>query len=51
MLAAAGQKLLPQNKGMLRRLPPPVQGWSQSRDLHPLAEETFMQRWRRTRKG
>jgi L-lactate dehydrogenase complex protein LldF len=50
-LAAAGQKLLPQEKGMLRRLPPPVQGWTQSRDLHPLAEETFMERWRRTRKS
>ncbi|CAG0984190.1 partial Lactate utilization protein B, partial [Anaerolineae bacterium] len=50
-LAAAGQQLLPQKKGMLRRLPPPVQGWTQSRDLHPLAEETFMERWRRTRKG
>jgi len=49
-LAAAGQKLLPQEKGMLRRLPPPAQGWTRSRDLHPLAEETFMQRWRRTRK-
>lgn len=50
-LAAAGQKLLPQKKGMLRRLPPPVQGWTQSRDLHPLAEETFMQRWRRARRS
>jgi len=49
-LAAAGQKLLPQEKGMLRRLPPPVQGWTQSRDLHPLAEKTFMQRWRRTKR-
>jgi L-lactate dehydrogenase complex protein LldF len=50
-LAAAGQKLLPQKKGMLRRLPPPVHGWTQSRDLHPLAEETFIERWRRTRKS
>jgi L-lactate dehydrogenase complex protein LldF len=50
-LAAAGQKLLPHKKGMLRRLPPPLQGWTQSRDLHPLARETFMERWRRTRKG
>ncbi len=49
-LAAAGQKLLPQQQGMLRRLPPPVQGWTQSRDLHPLAEETFMERWRRTKR-
>jgi L-lactate dehydrogenase complex protein LldF len=46
-LAAAGQKLLPQAKGMLRRLPPPFQGWTQSRDMHPLAEETFMERWRK----
>jgi L-lactate dehydrogenase complex protein LldF len=46
-LAAVGQKLLPQEKGMLRRLPPPVQGWTQSRDMHPLAEETFMERWRK----
>jgi len=51
-LAAAGQKLLPQDKGMIRWLPPPMRGWTQSRNLHPLAEETFMQRWRRrTRKG
>jgi len=46
-LAAAGQKLLPQKNGLIRRLPPPVQGWTQSRDLHPLAEETFMARWRK----
>jgi L-lactate dehydrogenase complex protein LldF len=50
-LAAAGQKLLPQKKGMLRRLPPPVDGWTRSRDLHPLAEETFVARWRRTKKN
>jgi L-lactate dehydrogenase complex protein LldF len=50
-LAAAGQGLLPHHKGMLRRLPPPVQGWTQSRDLHPLAQETFMERWRRARKS
>jgi len=46
-LAAAGQRLLPQKKGLIRRLPPPLQGWTQSRDLHPLAEETFMERWRK----
>jgi L-lactate dehydrogenase complex protein LldF len=50
-LAAAGQTLLPQKNGLVRRLPPPVQGWTQSRDLHPLAQETFMERWRRTRKN
>jgi L-lactate dehydrogenase complex protein LldF len=50
-LAAAGQKLLPRKNGMLRRLPPPLNGWTRSRDLHPLADETFIARWRRTRKG
>ena len=46
-LAAAGQKLLPRSGAMIRRLPPPMQGWTQSRDLHPLAETTFMERWRK----
>jgi L-lactate dehydrogenase complex protein LldF len=50
-LAAAGQKLLTQSHGMLHRLPPPFRGWTQSRDLHPLAEESFMTRWRKTRKN
>jgi L-lactate dehydrogenase complex protein LldF len=45
--AAAGQRLLPRAGGMIRRLPPPVQGWTQGRDLQPLASETFMARWRR----
>jgi L-lactate dehydrogenase complex protein LldF len=46
-LGAFGQKLLPSANGMIRRLPPPLQGWTQSRDLHPLATETFMERWRK----
>ena len=46
-LAAAGQKMLPRTGAMIRRLPPPMQGWTQSRDLHPLAKETFMERWRK----
>jgi L-lactate dehydrogenase complex protein LldF len=50
-LAAAGQRLLPRKNGMLRRLPPPLNGWTRSRDLHPLADETFIARWRRTRKS
>jgi L-lactate dehydrogenase complex protein LldF len=45
--AVAGQKLLPRKHGWIRRLPPPVKGWTQSRDLHPLAERTFMERWRK----
>ena len=35
---------------MIRRLPPPFDGWTRNRDLHPLARETFTERWRRTRK-
>ncbi len=46
-LAAAGQKMLPRTGALIRRLPPPMQGWTQSRDLHPLAEATFMERWRK----
>ncbi|MFO7706999.1 MAG: LutB/LldF family L-lactate oxidation iron-sulfur protein [Desulfobacterales bacterium] len=48
-LAAAGQKMLPRAGAMIRWLPPPMQGWTQSRDLHPLAETTFMERWRKKR--
>jgi L-lactate dehydrogenase complex protein LldF len=48
-MAAAAQRLLPHAAGMIRRLPPPVRGWTQGRDLHPLARETFMERWRKSR--
>lgn len=46
-LAALVQKLMPQRDGMIRRLPPPVSGWTQGRDLRPLAKESFIQRWRK----
>lgn len=46
-LAGLGQKLLPQKNGMLRRLPPPVNGWTRHRDIRPLAPEGFIQRWRK----
>jgi L-lactate dehydrogenase complex protein LldF len=46
-LAAVGQRFLPQVNGMIRRLPPPMQGWTLSRDLHPLAAESFMEKWRK----
>lgn len=46
-LAALGQRLLPQAGGMILRLPPPLQGWTQSRDFFPLAQETFVERWRK----
>lgn len=42
------QRLLPRAaNGMLRRLPPPLAGWSLSRDLEPLAAESFLERRRR----
>jgi L-lactate dehydrogenase complex protein LldF len=47
-LAAIGQRLLPRAGGMIRRLPPPFDGWTRNRDLPPLARETFTARWRRT---
>ena len=46
-LAGLGQKLLPQKRGMLRRLPPPMHGWTRSRDIRPIAAESFIQRWRK----
>ena len=46
-LAGLGQKVLPQKRGMLRRLPPPMNGWTRSRDIRPIAAESFIQRWRK----
>jgi L-lactate dehydrogenase complex protein LldF len=46
-LAAIGQKILPQKDGMIRRLPPPMSGWTRSRDIRPIATESFIQRWRK----
>jgi len=44
--AAIGQKFLPKHNEMISRMPPPLHGWTQSRDIRPLAKETFMQRWK-----
>ena len=46
-MASFGQKLFPRNKGMIARLPAPFSGWTHSRDIKPLASESFMKRWRR----
>ena len=46
-LAAVAQKLLPQRNGMIRRLPPPINGWTQGRDLRPLAKKRFIRRWKK----
>ena len=41
------QKWMPRVDGMLRRLPPPVHGWSASRNIKPLAGQSFHERWRK----
>jgi L-lactate dehydrogenase complex protein LldF len=45
--ASIGQKIFPQKDGMIRRLPPPVAGWTRSRDIKSLADKSFMQRWKK----
>ena len=47
--AAMAEKLLPRKRGMIRRLPPPFNGWTETRDLPPLAPKTFMERWKEER--
>ncbi len=41
------QRLLPRENGLLRRLPPPLNGWTVSRDMPPVAPESFLQRQRK----
>jgi L-lactate dehydrogenase complex protein LldF len=48
-LEGLGQTALPRRAGRLTRLPPPFDGWTRSRDLKPLARQSFMQWWRETR--
>jgi L-lactate dehydrogenase complex protein LldF len=45
-LTALGQNLFPKNMDMIRQLPPPMSGWTQSRDLQPVAGKSFIDRWR-----
>ena len=35
--------------GLVRRLPPPLSGWTEGRDLRPVARETFREWWWRER--
>jgi L-lactate dehydrogenase complex protein LldF len=44
------QRVLPQKNGMIRRLPPPFKGWTDCRDLKPLAAKSFRQCWKETQK-
>ena len=45
--AAMSQKLFTQKEGMIRRLPPPMHGWTKGRDLKPMAAESFISRWKK----
>ena len=46
MMASQCQKILLDKNGMIAKLPAPFNGWTQSRDLRPLAEKSFTARWR-----
>ena len=40
------QKIMPRRDLMLARLPYPFNGWTQSRDMKPLAKKSFMELWK-----
>jgi L-lactate dehydrogenase complex protein LldF len=46
-LAGWGQKVMIGRDGMIPRLPFPFNGWTQSRDLKPLASKSFTARWKK----
>ena len=45
------QRLLPRHRGMIRRLPHPLGGWTRSRDLRSPADESFHSLWKRTERS
>jgi L-lactate dehydrogenase complex protein LldF len=45
-MARAAQRPLVRG-GRIRRLPPPLSGWTKTRDLKPVAPESFREWWRR----
>ena len=46
-MASVGQKLLPNENGMIRKLPAPMSGWTKDRDVPPLADESFIKKWKK----
>ncbi|MEJ2640133.1 MAG: LutB/LldF family L-lactate oxidation iron-sulfur protein [Desulfosarcinaceae bacterium] len=44
-LAAVGQGILPQEAGQITRLPPPLDGWTNTRDFPKLARQGFLRKW------
>lgn len=51
-LSRIGLRVL-QRRGKIRRLPPPLSGWTESRDFPPFAARSFRERWadRQARNG
>lgn len=46
-IAAVITRLLGGREGVLQQLPPPLHGWTQSRDFPALARESFSEQWAR----
>jgi len=47
--ASIAQRALIGSDGMIHRLPYPLDGWTRSRDLKPLATKSFLARWKELR--
>jgi L-lactate dehydrogenase complex protein LldF len=45
--AGVAQRALTGTDGMIHRLPYPLDGWTRSRDLKPLAAKSFLTRWKK----
>ncbi|WP_320045333.1 LutB/LldF family L-lactate oxidation iron-sulfur protein [uncultured Desulfobacter sp.] len=43
---AVGQKLFPRSRGMIRNMPGPGAGWTRDRDIKPLADTPFRERFK-----
>ncbi len=50
-LSAQAQRPITTGDGMIHRLPFPFSGWTRSRDIKPLARQTFMSHWKKVRKS
>lgn len=51
-LASLGSNVLASmSGGNITFMPPPLSGWTQSRDFPPFARESFREQWRKRRKG
>lgn len=49
-LSRMGLRLLTR-RGRIRRLPPPLSGWTESRDFPPFARRSFRERWQERESG